>query len=93
MEYSELSESQNETSSKIRQKNNTRNQNSLLDELLTEIFKYAEGETSYKEMERAIPDSMDLIGIDSEDYLQMVKDDIYSQLNFKEVKQIKRYGE
>lgn len=78
---------------KIRQKNNTRNQNSLLDELLTEIFKYAEGETSYKEMERAIPDSMDLIGIDSEDYLQMVKDDIYSRLNFKEVKQIKRYGE
>ncbi len=78
---------------KIRQKNNTRNQNSLLDELLTEIFKYAEGVTSYKEMERAIPDSMDLIGIDSEDYLQMVKDDIFSQLNFKEVKQIKRYGE
>ena len=78
---------------KIRQKNNTRNQNSLLDELLAEIFKFAEGKTSYKEMERAIPDSLDLIGIDSEDYLQMVKDDIYSQLNFKEVKQIKRYGE
>ena len=78
---------------KIRQKNKTRNHNSLLDELLSEVFKYAEGETTYKAMEKNIPDSLDLIGIDSEDYLQMVKDDVFSRLNFKEVKQIKRYGE
>ena len=78
---------------KIRQKNKTRNQNSLLDELLSEVFKYAEGDTTYKEMEHSIPDSLDLIGIDSEEYLRMVKDDILSQLNHKEVKLIKRYGE
>lgn len=78
---------------KIRQKNKTRNQNSLLDELLCEVFKYAEGDTTYKEMEHSIPDSLDLIGIDSEEYLRMVKDDILSQLNHKEVKLIKRYGE
>lgn len=78
---------------KIRQKNKTRNHNNLLDELLSEVFKYAEGETTYKEMEKNIPDSLDLIGIDSEEYLQMVKDDVFSKLNFKEVKQIKRYGE
>ena len=44
-------------------------------------------------MERNIPDSLDLIGIDSEEYLQMVMDDVLSQLNLKEVKLIKRYGE
>ena len=78
---------------KIRQKNKTRNQNSLLDELLSEIFKYSEGETTYKEMEHNIPDSLDLIGIDSKEYLNMINDAIHSQLIFKEVKQIKRYGE
>ena len=78
---------------KIRQKNKTRNQNSLLDELLSEIFKYAEGDTTYKEMEHSIPDSLDLIGIDSEEFLRIIKDDILSQLNLKEVKLIKRYGE
>lgn len=78
---------------KIRQKNKTRNQNSLLDELLNEIFKFSEDLTTYKEMERNIPDSLDLIGIDSEEYLHMVTDDVLSQLNLKEVKQIKRYGE
>ena len=78
---------------KIRRKNKTRSQNSLLDNLLSEIFKYNENETNYKEMERNIPDSLDLIGIDSEEYLQMVMDDVLSQLNLKEVKLIKRYGE
>ena len=78
---------------KIRQKNKTRSQNSLLDNLLSEIFKYNEDETSYKEMERSIPDSLDLIGIDSEDYLQMIMDDVMSQLNLKDLKLIKRYGE
>lgn len=78
---------------KIRQKNKTRSHNSLLDELLSEIFKYAEGDTTYEAMERDIPDSLDLIGIDSNEYLQMVKDDVFSQLNLKEVKQIKRHGE
>ena len=78
---------------KIRQKNKTRNQNSLLDELLSEVFKYAEGDTTYKEMEQSIPDSLDIIGIDSEEYLRMIKDDLFSQLNLKEVKLIKRYGE
>ncbi len=78
---------------KIRQKNKTRNQNSLLDELLSEIFKFSEDLTTYKEMERNIPDSLDLIGIDSEEYLHMVTDDVLSQLNLKEVKLIKRYGE
>ena len=78
---------------KTRQKNKTRNQNSLLDELLNEIFKYSEDLTTYKAMERNIPDSLDLIGIDSEDYLQMVTDDVISHLNLKEIKQIKRYGE
>ena len=77
---------------KIRQKNKTRSQNSLLDDLLSEIFKYNENETNYKEMERNIPDSLDLIGIDSEEYLQMVMDDVLSQLNLKEIKLIKRYG-
>lgn len=78
---------------KIRQKNKTRNQNSLLDELLNEIFKYSENMTTYKEMEHKIPDSLDLIGIDSEEYLKMVADEVLSQLNLKEVKKIKRYGE
>lgn len=78
---------------KIRQKNKTRNQNSLLDELLNEIFKYSEDLTTYKAMEHSIPDSLDLIGIDSEEYLQMVTDDVLSHLNLKEIKQIKRYGE
>lgn len=78
---------------KIRQKNKTKNNNSLLDELLSELFKYAVGETTFKEMEAAIPDSMDLLGIDSEDYLQMVRDDIFNKLSLKEIKQVKRYGE
>ncbi len=78
---------------KIRRKNKTRSQNSLLDNLLSEIFKYNENETNYKEMEQIIPYSLDLIGIYLEEYLQMVMDDVLSQLNLKEVKLIKRYGE